>query len=96
MSVNCDLSDVVENHAISIQKLRAGWKLHVRSESCVWELNVQINRHISACLSTIIMMRSSQASALSTHQLYSPPHLSLSLRHVMKRPKEEQISNLSL
>ena len=45
MSVNCDLSDVVENRAISIQKLRAGRKFRARSESCAWELNVQINRH---------------------------------------------------
>ena len=45
MSVNCDLSDVVENRAISIQKLRAGQKLHVCSESCAQELNVQINCH---------------------------------------------------
>ena len=41
MSVNCDLSDVVENCAVSIQKLRTGRKLHMRSESCVWELNEQ-------------------------------------------------------
>ena len=29
MSVNCDLSDVVDNHAISTQKLHAGWKLRM-------------------------------------------------------------------